>query len=178
MRVGLKVNWFDLVALLGVVVTVVLIFTSSLGFPPLRFSPVRLRQGNLRSIAAMMKNYAIEHDDQFIVPSSFQMVMDWADIPYPEPILGSDDTQDDIWMCPIPWPDRRIPDGIRPEELAKLPMLHERVDMNPEGASVLFWDGHVELLSNKDFERLIDVDQSVCLGCQLLIPKSMKNRKP
>ncbi len=144
----------------------------------LRVSPVVMRQSNLRSIATLIGNYAQEHDGQYAACDEFQLVMDWAEVPFPEPVLGDDETQDDIWMCPIPWDDRRIPDGITREELALIPMLHNKVDLNPDGTSVAFWDGSVRLLSNEEFAVMVNVEDSVCLGCQFPVPEFLQEQRP
>jgi len=96
---------------------------------------------------------------------------------YPEPTFG-DNNQDDIWMCPITWEDGRIPDDLTPYQLGKIPMLHNKVDLNPEGTSVAFWDGTVRLLSNEEFEVLIDVENSICIGCQFPVPEFMRVPDP
>jgi hypothetical protein len=101
----------------------------------------------------------------------------WVDV-WPEPVFGPEETQDDIWIVPIPWPDRRIPEGITPEELAEIPLLHERVDLNPDGTSVAFWDGSVLFLSNEEFVAIIDVEQSVCLACEVGLNNTMDKREP
>ena len=154
---------------LAVVVSFMLwVNTLPLGVCTLRVSKVTLRQSGLRSIATILKNYAQEHDDQYAACYEFGLVIDWAQVPSPEPVLGDDETQDDIWMCPVPWEENRIPDGLTPFQLGQIPMLHNRVDLNPDGTSVAFWDGAVRLLSNEEFAALIDVEDSICLGCQLL----------
>lgn len=137
------------------------------------------RQANLRTTASSVMNFpSTTADGSFPVADQYgEALMHFNDV-WPEPIFGDDDTQDLIWICPFPWPDRRIPDDITREELAKIPLLHERVDLNPDATSVAFWDGHVELLSNEEFERLVDVEQSVCLACEFAIPELMKRRGP
>ena len=84
---------------------------------------------------------------------------------YPEPIFG-DDEQDNIWMCPIPWEDARLPAHLSADELANIPMLHEKMELDPAGTSVAFWDGAVRRLSDEEFAALINIEDSVCLGCQ------------
>jgi len=135
------------------------------------------RQANLRTVPGYLHEYADEHGGVYAAPDEFMKIVEHFDMIYPLPLLGDDD-QDEVWMCPIPWPDRRIPEEITQEELAALPMLHERIDLDSEGTSVAFWNGDVRLLSNEEFERLVDVEKSVCLGCQLPIPDFMKNREP
>lgn len=133
-----------------------------------RADPEVMRKSNLRSIATLLYNYSLEHNEQYAKPNEFQLVMDWADIPSPEPVLGSDEYQDDIWMCPIPWDDRRTPIDSTQVPLAKIPMLHERVDLSPDGIAVAFWDRSIRLLSNEEFAELVNAKESICLGCQLL----------
>ena len=99
------------------------------------------------------------------------------DFIYPEPTFG-DNYQDDIWMCPIPWEDNRIPDSLTPYQLGQIPMLHCKVDLNPDGTSVAFWDGAVRFLNNEEFAALIDVEDSICLGCQFPIPDWIREQKP
>ena len=99
------------------------------------------------------------------------------DFIYPEPIFG-DNNQDDIWMCPIPWEDQRIPNDLTPYQLGQIPMLHEKVDLNADGTSVAFWDGTVRLLSNEEFAALVDVEDSICLGCQFPVPEFMREQGP
>ena len=137
-----------------------------------------IRQSNLRSVYTLIYQYV---EQQGMAPDPEQ----WFDTVksmypnfiYPEPIFG-DNKQDDIWMCPIPWDDRRIPDDLTPYQLGKIPMLHNRVDLNPDGTSVVFWDGSVRLLSNEEFEALIDVEDSVCLGCQFPVAEFLREQKP
>ena len=170
-----KVDWIFLAVFLAVIAWVM---TRPLAVCVLRVNPVVMRQSNLRSVATLMKNYAQEHDHQYAACDEFQLVMDWAEIPFPEPVLGDDETQDEIWMCPIPWYDRRIPDDLTPYQLGKIPMLHSKVDLNPDGTSVAFWDGSVQLLNNEEFEALIDVEDSICLGCQFPIPNLTDDQEP
>lgn len=101
----------------------------------------------------------------------------WVDV-WPEPVFGPEETQDLVWIVPIPWPDRRIPDNLTPYQLGKIPLLHERVDLNPDGTSVAFWDGSVRLLTNEEFESIIDVKQSVCLACEFGTNNWLKKRGP
>ena len=152
--------------------------TRPLGICTLRVSKVTMRQSNLRSIATLLKNYAQDHDGQYASRDKFQLVMQWGEIPFPEPVLGPDETQDDIWMSSIPWEDQRIPEGVEQSELAQLPMLHNKVDLNPDGTSVAFWDGSVRILNNEEFAALIDVENSVCLGCQFPVPEFMREPEP
>lgn len=97
---------------------------------------------------------------------------------WPDPLFGPNDTQDDIWIVAFPWPDRRIPNDITQQERARTPLLHERVDLNLDGTSVAFWDGHTDFLTNEEFEAIIDVEQSVCLACEFGTNNWLKKRDP
>lgn len=57
-------------------------------------------------------------------------------------------------------------------------MLHNKVDLNPEGTSVAFWDGDVRLLTNEEFASVVNVEDSVCLGCQFPVPEFMRDEGP
>ena len=138
-----------------------------------------LRQANLRVVARSVIAFPDETEDgSFSPPEQYGEILLRQFEVMPEPLFGDDDTQDLIWIVPFPWPDRRIPDDITPEQLAQTPLLHERVDLNPDGTSVAFWDGHVELLTNEEFEAIIDVEQSVCLACAFALPSMMEQREP
>ena len=138
-----------------------------------------IRQARLRYVYSLVDQYSIEHQGLVLDPNQwFEAVMSiYPDFIYPEPAFG-DNNQDDIWMCPIPWDDRRIPDDLTPYQLGKIPMLHSKVDLNPDGTSVAFWDGSVQLLNNEEFEALIDVEDSICLGCQFPIPNLTDDQEP
>ena len=141
-----------------------------------RFSDTELRQSSLRTVGGfIIKSYPEMHDGLLPQPNQW-LEARFTDV-YPEPMFG-DNYQDDIWMSPIPWEDGRIPADITQEELAQLPMLHEKVSLNPDGTSVAFWDGDVRLLSNEEFEGLIDIKDSVCLGCQFPVPEFMREQGP
>ena len=57
-------------------------------------------------------------------------------------------------------------------------MMHFRVDADPEGTSVAFFDGSVRYLTNEDFEAIIDVEESTCLACEMSLPNLMKRTEP
>lgn len=137
------------------------------------------RQAKLRTVVDYVMAFSDEtKDGLFPQPDQYgEILLKQFEI-MPEPLFGNEDTQDHIWIVPFPWPDRRIPDDITQEQIAQTPLLHERVDLNPEGTSVAFWDGHVEYLKNDEFEAIIDVKQSVCLACEFAIPELMKRRGP
>jgi prepilin-type processing-associated H-X9-DG protein len=138
-----------------------------------------LRQANLRGVAGYVMAFSDETEDgRFPLPEQYSEILLRQFEVMPEPLFGDDDTQDLIWIVPFPWPDRRIPDDITQEELARIPLLHERVDINPDGTSVAFWDGHVELLTNAEFEQLVDIEQSVCLACEFAMPNLMEGQGP
>lgn len=115
-------------------------------------------------------------DGQFPRPDQYGEALMHTISAWPDPLFGPNDTQDDIWM--VPFPDRRIPDDITQEELARTPLLHERVDLNPDGTSVAFWDGHTDFLTNEEFEAIIDAEQSVCLACEFGTSNWLKKREP
>lgn len=137
------------------------------------------RQANLRSVLSnVLHGTAFIKDGVFRDPSQYgEAIMETNQV-WPEPLFGSEETQDLVWIVPIPWPDRRIPEDITQEELARTPLLHERVDLNPDGTSVAFWDGSVRLLTNEEFEAIIDVEQSVCLACEFGTNNWLKKREP
>ena len=138
-----------------------------------------LRQANLRSVAGSVLVFSEETEDgRFPPPDQYGNILLKQFEVMPEPLFGDEDTQDLIWIVPFPWPDRRIPDDITPEQLARTPLLHERVDLNPDGTSVAFWDGHVEMLTNEEFEQLIDAERSVCLACEFAMPNLMEGQGP
>ena len=136
------------------------------------------RMANLRSATTGLMNYADEHQGVYPAQDEFKFYLMWLTDEFPEPIFGPDETQDNIWIVPIPWPDRRVPEDLTQEELAQIPLLHERVDLNPDGTSVAFWDGHVEFLTNEEFEAIVDVEQSVCLACEFGTNNWLKKRDP
>ena len=112
-----------------------------------------LRQSNLQSVYGLAFQYPVEHQGVFPNPDEWReaVVSMYPDLAFPDPTFG-DNNQDDIWMCPIPWDDGRIPDDLTPYQLGKIPMLHNKVDLNSDGTSVAFWDGSVRLLNNEEFE--------------------------
>ena len=57
-------------------------------------------------------------------------------------------------------------------------MMHFRIDPDPDGTSVVFWDGSVRYLTNEEFEAIIDVEQSTCLACEMSLPNQMKRSEP
>ncbi|MCA9275663.1 MAG: hypothetical protein KDA29_06530 [Phycisphaerales bacterium] len=139
----------------------------------------RKRQANLRSVAGYVLAFSDETEDgRFPLTEQYGEILLKQFEVIPEPLFGDEDTQDLIWIVPFPWPDRRIPDDITPEQLARTPLLHERVDINPDGTSVAFWDGHTEFLTNEEFEQLVDIEQSVCLACELAIPDMTQKQGP
>jgi len=173
MKISNRVKWYFVVA-------VGLLFGLFVMLPDLccdddRDMQVLLRQSNLRSVAGAFIGYANIHDGLVLEPKDFTLI-DFSSV-YPDPIFG-DHNQDDIWMCPIPWEDHRIPDDLTPYQLGKIPILHSKVDLNPDGASVAFWDGSARLLSNEEFEALIDVEDSICVGCQFAVPSWMYGDPP
>tara|TARA_A100000171_G_C2058750_1_gene108842 strand:- start:84 stop:596 length:513 start_codon:yes stop_codon:yes gene_type:complete len=137
------------------------------------------RQANLRGVWGFVAAFPDETDDgRFPEADRYgELLLEQFEV-MPSPLFGPEDTQDDIWIIPIPWPDRRIPEDITQEELAQIPLLHERVDLNPDGTSVAFWDGSVRFLTNEEFEAIINVEQSVCLACEFAVPELMKRREP
>lgn len=136
------------------------------------------RMSQLRSVNSLLMIYASENDGFFPDNENYRsFLLSIADV-WPEPTFGPEETQDDIWIVPIPWPDRRIPEDLTQEELAQIPLLHERVDLNPDGTSVAFWDGSVRLLTNEEFEAIIDVERSVCLACEFGTNNWLKKREP
>jgi hypothetical protein len=137
------------------------------------------RQANLRSVSSIVRSFPTLNDEgSFPTPDQYgESLTHWVNV-WPESVFGHEDTQDDIWIVPIPWPDRRIPEDITQEELAQLPLLHEHIDLNPDGTSVAFWDGQVEFLSNEAFEAIIDVERSVCLACAFGMNNWFDKREP
>lgn len=137
------------------------------------------RQASLRGVSSYVRAFPTRtKDGRFPEPDDYDEALKDLTSVWPEPIFGPSETQDDIWIVPFPWPDRRIPDDITQEELARTPLLHERVGLNPDGTSVAFWDGSVRFLTNEEFEAIIDAEQSVCLACEFAIPELMKRREP
>lgn len=137
------------------------------------------RQANLRSIVTnVLHGTAFIKDGVFRDPNQYGEALMETNQVWPEPLFGPEETQDLVWIVPIPWPDRRIPEDITQEELAQIPLLHERVDLNPDGTSVAFWDGSVRFLTNEEFEAIIDVEQSVCLACEFGTDNWLKKREP
>ena len=134
-----------------------------------------IRQANLRSVAGFILNYPARH--QGVLPNPNKWLEAGITDVYPEPAFGDND-QDDIWMCPIPWDDGRLPDNLTPYQLGQIPMLHNKVDLNPDGTSVAFWDGSVRLLSNEEFAAMVNVEDSVCLGCQFPVPEFLQGQEP
>lgn len=137
------------------------------------------RQANLRGVWGFVAAFPDETDDgRFPEADRYgELLLEQFEF-MPSPLFGPEDTQDDIWIVPIPWPDRRIPEDITQEELSQIPLLHERVDLNPDGTSVAFWDGSVRLLTNEEFDAIIDVEQSVCLACEFGTNNWLKKREP
>lgn len=166
----IRITLLELVIVAGLVALVFVVLRASNS--PCKTSIENVRQARLRMLSSLIDMYATDHEGQYPQADDFESFVSWAWSSEPDPIFGDDETQDDIWMCPIPWEDRRIPLDISQEELAQIPMLHNRVDLNPDGTSVAFWDGDVRLLNNEDFEALIDVKNSICLGCQMLNKKA------
>lgn len=124
------------------------------------------RQASLRTVLSyVLHGTAYIQDGVFRQPDQYGDALLEMNQIWPDPLFGHEDTQDDIWIVPILWPDRRIPEDITRNELARTPLLHERVDLNPDGTAVAFWDGSVRLLTNEEFEAVIDAEESVCLGC-------------
>lgn len=68
--------------------------------------------------------------------------------------------------------------ALQPHQISGKIHLDEGVDLNPDGTSVALWDGHVELLSNEEFEAIIDAEQSVCLACEFGMNSWLKKREP
>ena len=138
-----------------------------------------IRQANLRGIWGFVAAFPdVTEDGRFPEADRYgELLLEQFEF-MPSPLFGPEDTQDDIWIVPIPWPDRRIPDNLTPYQLGKIPLLHERVDLNPDGTSVAFWDGSVRLLTNEEFEAIIDVDQSVCLACEFGTNNWLKKQEP
>ena len=162
----------------GLIVLVVLVLILPVK-PAYVTTRVVKRQTNLRGIWEFVAAFPdVTEDGRFPEFDRYgELLLEQFEV-MPSPLFGSEDTQDDIWIVPIPWPDRRIPDGITQEELAQIPLLHERVDLNPDGTSVAFWDGSVRLLTNEEFEAIIDVEQSVCLACEFGTNNWFKKREP
>ena len=123
-------------------------------------------------------NYASEHQGIYPTGDELDSFLRWLSDDWPDPIFGPDDTQDLIWIVPFPWPDRRIPEDLTQEDLTQIPLLHERIDLNPDGTSVAFWDGSVRLLTNEEFEAIIGVEKSVCLACEFGTNNWLKKRDP
>jgi hypothetical protein len=146
---------------------------------PNSHSKFALWQSDLRTVASVVFYYAEDHQGVLPNPNSWLAVMNEMepDVVYPEPVFG-DNNQDNIWMCPIPWEDGRIPDDLTRDQLALIPMLHEKLGLNPNGTSVAFWDGSVRLLSNDEFAALINVEDSICLGCQFPVPEFLREEEP
>jgi len=146
---------------------------------PNSHSKFALWQSDLRTVASIVFYYAEDHQGVLPNPNNWYEVMqlEYPDVVYPEPVFG-DNNQDNIWMCPILWEDHRIPEDITREELALIPMLHEKPDLNPDGTSVAFWDGSVRLLSNAEFAALVNVEDSICLGCQYPVPEFLREQGP
>ena len=74
------------------------------------------RQANLRGVSGWVIGH-VQSDSDGVFPEKEDyslVLMAMSDV-WPEPIFGSDETQDDIWMCPIPWPDRKLPSDITDE---------------------------------------------------------------
>jgi hypothetical protein len=132
-------------------------------------------ESNLRSVAGFILNYPARN--QGVLPNPNKWLEAGITDVYPEPAFGDND-QDDIWMCPIPWDDRRLPDDLTPYQLGQIPMLHNKVDLNPDGTSVAFWDGSVRLLGNEEFAAMVNVEDSVCLGCQFPVPEFLQGQEP
>jgi hypothetical protein len=177
MKISNRVKWYFVVA-------VALLFGMFFMLPHLCCDDdhdieVLLWQSNLRSVYTLVYQYSAEQQGLAPDPKQwFEALMSmYPNFIYPEPIFG-DNNQDDIWMCLIPWDDGRIPDDLTPYQLGKIPMLHSRVDLNPDGTSVAFWDGTVRLLSDEEFEALIDVEDSICVGCQFAVPSWMYGQEP
>ena len=137
------------------------------------------RQASMRTVvSSVLHGPAFIQDGVFRDPSQYGEALMETNQVWPEPLFGPEETQDLVWIVPIPWPDRRIPEDITQEELAQIPLLHERVDLNPDGTSVAFWDGSVRFLTNEEFEAIIDAEQSVCLACEFGTDNWLKKREP
>ena len=138
-----------------------------------------LRQANLRGVVGYVLAFPDETEDgRFPPPDQYGNILLKQFEIMPEPLFGDEDTQDLIWIVPFPWPDRRVPEDITKVELAQIPLLHERVDFNPDGTSVAFWNGEVRFLTNEEFEAIIDVEQSVCLACEFGMKNWLKKGGP
>ena len=133
-------------------------------------------RASLRSIRQLLENYALDHDGVYAQPDEFAEIFVFYGYDWPEPVLG--DRQDDIWMCPIPWEDRRIPDDFTQQQLGQIPMLHNKIELNQNGTLVVFWDESVRLLSNEEFAEFVNVKDSICLGCQFLMLDFLNEQQP
>jgi hypothetical protein len=173
-------KWLLLIAIDCVIVAIFLSWLVFIRIPENeRKREITFRQANLRSVLSIvLHGNAFIKDGVFRDPSQYGEALMETNQLWPEPLFGPEETQDLVWIVPIPWPDRRIPDDITQEELAQIPLLHERVDLNPDGTSVAFWDGSVRLLTNEEFEAIIDVEQSVCLACEFGTNNWLKKRGP
>lgn len=173
-------KWVILIAIDCVIVALVVSWLVFIRIPENeRKREITFRQANLRSVLSnVLHGTAFINDGVFREPSQFGEALMETNQVWPEPLFGSEETQDLVWIVPIPWPDRRIPEDITQEELAQIPLLHERVDLNPDGTSVAFWNGEVRFLTNEEFEAIIDVEQSVCLACEFGMDNWLKKRDP
>ena len=177
-------RWVILIAIDCVIVAIFLSWVVFIRIPENeRKREITFRQANLRSVLSyVLHGNSFIKDGVFRDPSQYGETLMETDLEtnllWPEPLFGPEETQDLVWIVPIPWPDRRIPDNLTPYQLGKIPLLHERVDLNPDGTSVAFWDGSVRLLTNEEFDAIIDVEQSVCLACEFGTNNWLKKRGP
>ncbi len=173
-------KWVILIAIDCVIVAVVVSWLVFVRIPEKdREREIVYRQASMRTVvSSVLHGPAFFQDGVFRDPSQYGEALMETNQVWPEPLFGPEETQDLVWIVPIPWPDRRIPEDITQEELAQIPLLHERVDLNPDGTSVAFWDGSVRFLTNEEFEAIINVEQSVCLACEFAVPELMKRREP
>jgi len=173
-------KWVILIAIDCVIVALVVSWLVFIRIPENeRKREITFRQANLRSVLSnVLHGTAFIKDGVFRDPSQYGEALMETNQLWPEPLFGPEETQDLVWIVPISWPDRRIPEDITQEELARTPLLHERVDLNSDGTSVSFWDGSVRLLTNEEFEAIIDVEQSVCLACEFGTNNWLKKREP
>ena len=155
-------EWCTLGALIGLFYALI-----SKSMSPSVRPPEMIRENSLRAVAGLVSMYVNDHSGRIFSHDSPSQFLEWVGFKGDDPLFGDADTQDLIWICPLPEVDDQPAEIDLGSDVAELPMLHERVDANPNGTSVAFWDGSVRFLTNEEFEMIIDESESVCLGCEL-----------